>query len=184
MYVYVCVYICIYVSSEVKIAFIIAHTRNNVVVLFGTLKVQFFILTEVSDCGLLIVVTSSTFLKKKDMLKEKSNLSRISSHLLAYMYTCVLCTHIRIYVCRDSDLFHLDSVSGRDTWPSRCLIPTPGLKSKYPICAVCVCVRIHTHTPTYTPTRVKIREATVKELFVQTDSDLRCEVARIYEEAE
>jgi len=34
----------------VKIAFIIAHTRNNVVVLFGTLKVQFFMLTEVRDC--------------------------------------------------------------------------------------------------------------------------------------
>jgi len=27
----------------------------------------------VSDCGLLIVVTSSTFLKRKDMLKEKSS---------------------------------------------------------------------------------------------------------------
>jgi len=37
--------------------------RNIVVVLFGTLKVQSFILAEVSDCGLLIVVTSSTFLK-------------------------------------------------------------------------------------------------------------------------
>jgi len=53
---------CFYYCSE----------RNNVVVLFGTLKVQSFILTEVSDCGLLIVVTSSTFLKRKDMLKEKS----------------------------------------------------------------------------------------------------------------
>ena len=42
-----------------KIAFIIAHERNNVVVLFGTLKVQSFILTEVRDCGLLIVVTSA-----------------------------------------------------------------------------------------------------------------------------
>ena len=41
-------------------------------VLFGTLKVQSFILTEVSDCGLLIVVTSSTFLKRKDMLKKKA----------------------------------------------------------------------------------------------------------------
>ena len=47
--------------------------RNNVVVLFGTLKVKSFILTEVSDCGLLIVVTSSTFLKRKDMLQEKSS---------------------------------------------------------------------------------------------------------------
>jgi len=53
---------CFYYCSE----------RNNVVVLFGTLKVQSFILTEVSDCGLLIVVTSSTFLKREDMFKEKS----------------------------------------------------------------------------------------------------------------
>jgi len=57
----------------VKIAFIIAHTRHNVVVLFGTLKVQSFMLTEVRDCDLLIVVTCSTFLKRKDMLKEKSS---------------------------------------------------------------------------------------------------------------
>jgi len=57
----------------VKIAFIIAHTRNNLVVLFGTLKGQSFIVTEVRDCDLLIVVTSSTFLKRKDMLKEKSS---------------------------------------------------------------------------------------------------------------
>ena len=54
---------CFYYCSE----------RNNVVVLFGTLKVQSFILTEVSDCGLLIVVTSSTFLQRKDKLKEKSS---------------------------------------------------------------------------------------------------------------
>jgi len=47
--------------------------RNDVVVLFGTLKVQSFILTEVGDCGLLIVVTSSTFLKRKDMFKEKNS---------------------------------------------------------------------------------------------------------------
>ena len=60
-----------------KIAYIIAHKRNNVVVLFGTLKVQSFILTEVRDCGLLIVVTSSTFLKRKDMLKETRRLNQI-----------------------------------------------------------------------------------------------------------
>ena len=40
---------------------------------------QSFILTEVSDCGLLIVITSSTFLKRKDKLKEKSSSSKISS---------------------------------------------------------------------------------------------------------
>ena len=58
---------------EVKIAFIIARTRNNVVVLFGTLKVQSFMLTEVRDCDLLIVVTSSTFLKRKGVLNEKNS---------------------------------------------------------------------------------------------------------------
>jgi len=35
--------------------------------------VQSFMLTEVRDYDLLIVVTSSTFLKRKDMLKEKSS---------------------------------------------------------------------------------------------------------------
>jgi len=55
-----------------KIAFIIAHKRNAVV-LFGTFKVQSFMLTKVRDCDLLIVVTSSTFLKRKIMLKEKSS---------------------------------------------------------------------------------------------------------------
>jgi len=48
-----------------KIAFIIAHKRNNLVFLFGTLKVKSFIFTEVSDCGLLIVVISSFYLKGK-----------------------------------------------------------------------------------------------------------------------
>jgi len=38
-----------------KIAFIISRKRNNVVVSFGTLKVQSFMLTEVRDCDLLIV---------------------------------------------------------------------------------------------------------------------------------
>jgi len=54
-----------YVCSEVKIAFIIAHTRNNVVVLFGTLKAQSFMLTEVRDCDLLIVVHLLIFSKEK-----------------------------------------------------------------------------------------------------------------------
>jgi len=54
---------CFYYCSE----------RKNVVVLFGTLKVQSLILTEVSDCGLQIVVTSCTFLKKKDISKEKGS---------------------------------------------------------------------------------------------------------------
>ena len=47
--------------------------RNNVVVLFGTLKVQSFMLNEVRVCDLLIVVTSATFLKRKDMFKDKNS---------------------------------------------------------------------------------------------------------------
>jgi len=60
-----------------KIAFIITRRRNNVVVSFGTLKVQSFMLTKVRDCDLLIVVTSSTFLKRKDILKEKRQWAQI-----------------------------------------------------------------------------------------------------------
>jgi len=53
--------------------------RNNVVVLFETLKVQLFVLTEVSDCGLLIVVTSS--------------------FVLCFLFLCVrVCVYLRMYV--------------------------------------------------------------------------------------
>ena len=60
-----------------KIAFIITRKRKNVVVSFGILKVQSFMFTEVRDCDLLIVVTSSTFLKRKVKLKEKRQLAQI-----------------------------------------------------------------------------------------------------------
>jgi len=94
------------------------------------------------------------FFERINMLKKNSNLSKISSRPLAYAYICVLCTHIRIHICRD--VVHLDS-SG----PSRCLIPTPGLTSEYPICAVCICVCVYTTPiPTYTPTHVNNRADT------------------------
>ena len=51
-----------------KIAFIITRKKNNVVVSFGTLKVQSFMLTEVRECDLLKVYYSKM---------DKSNL-RIS----------------------------------------------------------------------------------------------------------
>jgi len=98
------------------------------------------------------VFTSFAFLfRKKKYVKEKSIESKISSRLLAYTYTYVFCTHIRLFVCRD--LVHLDSsrlralqVSHPDSWAQN-QIPH--------LCSGCVSVRIHTHTPTYTPTRVK-----------------------------
>ena len=79
-------------GSEVKIALIIARAEISVVVLFGTLKVQSFMLTEVGDCDLLIVVTSSTFLKRNDTLKEKSSQPR--AHI---KYPSSLCVCTRVY---------------------------------------------------------------------------------------
>jgi len=93
------------------------------------------------------------FFGRKNMLKKKISYSKISSRLLTYMYTCVLCTHIRAYVCRD--LVHLDS-SGPPGVSSRFL----GSHPSSPYVQVCVCVRIHTLTHTYTPTRLKNREDT------------------------
>ena len=80
--------------TGVKIAFLIAHTRNDVAVLFGTLKVQSFMLTEVRDCDLLIVVTSSTFLKRKDMLKEKSSWPRSSKPPAQHIYRQMYFVHL------------------------------------------------------------------------------------------
>jgi len=54
-----------------KIAFIIAHKGNNVAVMYRTLKVQSFVLTKVRDCGLLIVVKFSIFLKKIHVKRKK-----------------------------------------------------------------------------------------------------------------
>ena len=53
-----CVAVCCRVF-ECEDCFYYCPERNNVVVLFGTLQAQSFILTEVSGCGLLIVVISS-----------------------------------------------------------------------------------------------------------------------------
>jgi len=101
------------------------------------------------------VFTSFAFLfRKKKYVKEKSSQYKISSRLSAYAYTCVLCTHVRIYVCRD--LVHLDS-SGPPGVSSRLLGSHPSTPS---VQCVCVCVHTHTRTPTYTPTRVKNREDT------------------------
>ena len=47
------------------------------------------------------------FSERKNMLKEKSSHSKISFRILVCTYKCVLCTHIRIHICRY--LVHLDS---------------------------------------------------------------------------
>jgi len=84
------------------------------------------------------VFTSFAFLfRKKKYVKEKSSQYKISSRLSAYAYTCVLCTHVRIYVCRD--LVHLDS-SGPPGVSSRLLGSYPSTPS-----VQCVCVCAYTH---------------------------------------
>jgi len=122
-----------------KIAFIITRKRNNVVVSFGTLKVQSFIFTEVRDCDLLIVITSSTCLDRKDILKEKSQLAQIiKARSPANKYTNVLCTPIRstcMLRFSQSGFFRL----------SRCPFHT-WARIKYPS-SMYARIQSHTHTP-------------------------------------
>jgi len=72
--------------------------------------------------------------------------NKISFRLPAYIYTRVLCTHVRIHSCRD--LVHLDS-SGPQVVLSRPLGSNPNTP-----CAVCVraCVQTHIHPHTLPPT--------------------------------
>jgi len=123
-----------------KIAFIITRKRNNAVVSFGTLKVKCFMLTEVRDCDLLLVVTSSTFLKTKDILKEKRQLAQIIKACSpAYIWTNVLCTPVRstcILHFSRSGFFRL----------SRCPCHT-WAHIKYPS-SLCICTRVYKHTHT------------------------------------
>jgi len=142
----VCIYTCLTWSED---CFYNCSWRNNVAVLFGTLKVQSFMLTEVRDCDMLIVVTSSTFLKRKDILKEKISWPRSSKPAAQHIYRQMYCVHLYgLYVyCA---LVNVDS-SG-----SPGVRPTPGLTSSIQV--VCACVRAYTstHTPTtLTPTKIE-----------------------------
>jgi len=59
---------CVFVRHDsCEDCFYYCSERYNVVVLFGTLKVQSFILTEVSDCGLLLCVRDMTYVYVWDM---------------------------------------------------------------------------------------------------------------------
>ena len=75
-----CVYDIALHGETLLLGFSILHTCAYVcvcAVTFGTLKVQSFMLTEVRDCDLLIVVTSSTFLKRKEEDVSKPPISQI-----------------------------------------------------------------------------------------------------------
>jgi len=111
--------------------------------------VQSFMLTEVRDCDFLIVVTSSAFLKRKDMLKEKNIQPRSSKpaaqHINRQMYFVQL-YGLHVY-CALVDL----GSSG----PSG-VRPTPGLTSSTQVVCVCVCAYTSTHThTTLTPAKIE-----------------------------
>jgi len=110
--------------------------------LFGTLKAQSFILTEVSDCGLLNVVIFYFSQKKRYVKRKKELVQDLIQPPSIYIHMCIVYTYMNTYMPR----FSPSGFFG----PSRCLIPTPLLTTEYPICAVrvCMCVytRIHPHT--------------------------------------
>ena len=83
------------------------------------------------------------FFSEEKYVQEKSCYCKISSHFLAYTYTCVLCTHIwnSWHVCQD--LVHLHS-SGPPGVSSRPLGSQPSTP-----CVQCVCVCAYTHTYTH-----------------------------------
>jgi len=85
--------------------------------------------------------TSFAFLfRKKKYVKGKSSYFKISSRLLPYTYTCVLCTYIGIHKCRD--LVHLDSAGhlGVSSRPLGSQLSTPYVQ------CVCMCAYTHTYT--------------------------------------
>ena len=103
---------------------------------------------------MLIVVTSSTFLKSKDMLKEKKAVSQIiKTRSPAYIYRQMYFVHLyglHVYCT----LVDLDCSSPPG------VRPTPGLTSSAQV--VCVCVRAYTstHQPT---TQVTLTPAKIEK---------------------
>ena len=102
------------------------------------------------------------FVGRENMFKKKA-VSPRSFCLLAYTYTCVLCTHIRIHICRN--LVHLD-YSGPPGVSSRPLGSRPSTPR---VVCVRVCVyrlaytRIHLHI---LPTLSKNGEITDKNSYL------------------
>jgi len=118
-------------------------------------------------------------------MSKKKAVRVTASRLLAYTYTHVLCTvtafffdifsfrngvtaiflpppSIHIHTCT---LYTYTNICMPRFSPSgffgpfRCLIPTHGLTSKYPICSVCLCVCVYTHIHPHTlPPALKIEK--------------------------
>jgi len=99
------------------------------------------------------------FFGRKNMLKNKVvSQSKISSRLLAYTYTCVLCTHIQMCSCQDS--VHPGS-SGPPGVLSQLLgshLSTPSVQCVF----VCVYTHIYSHI---LPPTLKIEKTQTTPLF-------------------
>ena len=98
-----------------------------------------------------------SFSKEKICLRKKQLVQELIPPPSIYIHMCTLYIYTNICVLR----FSPPGFFG----PSRCLIPTPGLTSEYPICAVCVCVCVYTHTHSHTlPPVLKTEKTQTKPL--------------------
>jgi len=91
------------------------------------------------------------FLGRKICSRKKLLLQDLIPLPGIYIHMCTLYTNKKTCMPR----FSPSAFFG----PSRCLTPTPGLTTEYPMCAVCVCVCIYTHIHPHTlPTALKIEK--------------------------
>ena len=137
---------CFYYCSE----------RNNVVVLFGTLKVQSSHRSEwlwFADCRHIFYFSQ----KKRHVKRKKQLVQDLIPPLSICIHMCTLYTYMNTCMTR----FSPSGFFG----PSKCLIPTPWLTSKYPICAVCACACVYKKTRTHTlPPALKKENTQTKPL--------------------
>jgi len=107
-----------------------------------------------------------SFSEEKMCLKKQHLVQDLIPPLGISIHVCTLYTHTNIYMLRFS--------SSRFFGPSRCLIPTPGLTSKYPTCAVCVCVCVYTQTHPHTlPPALKTEKTQTTQSITFSTSNAR-----------
>jgi len=103
------------------------------------------------DIGITLTSFAFLFWKTKYVTDKKKLVQDLIQPPSLHIYMCSLYTYTNTHMPKfsKSGFFGL----------SMCLVPTPGLTSKYLMCSVCV-YAIHTHTPIYAPTCIKNREDT------------------------
>jgi len=97
---------------------------------------------------------------------------KISSRLPAYIYTCVLCTHVRIHICRD--LVHLEC-SGPVGVTSRTL----GSHRLPHVQCVRVCAYTHIHTHTLPPASNIEKKQDNTHISPSVKNNSPCEATRV-----